>query len=89
MLCTVPLLDSRLCNCKGMHMVNVCHETQQNMFLGLIAHRYKADGPITDARNADTTPEPLPTSRHTAGLHAEKENWFNKSTQLHKYSFYI
>lgn len=87
MLCTVLLLDSRLCNCKGMHMhiVNVCYETQQNMFLGLIAHRYKAEGPITDARNADTTPEPLPTSRHTAGLHAEKENWFNKSTQLHKY----
>lgn len=58
------------------------------MFLGLITHRYKAEGPITDARNADTTPEPLPTSRHTAELYAEKENYLNMSTLLHKY-YYI
>lgn len=32
------------------------------------SYRYKADGPITDARKAETTPEPLPTSRHTLGL---------------------
>lgn len=54
------------------------------MFHGLITHRCKAEGPITEARNADTTPEPLPTSTHTAGLHAQEENWFNQSTQLHK-----
>lgn len=55
------------------------------MFLGFITHRYKAEGPITDARNADTTPEPLPTSRHTAGLYADKENDYNISKLLHKY----
>lgn len=55
------------------------------MFLGLITHRYKAEGPITDARNADTAPEPLPTSRHTAGLYVGKENDLNMSTLLHNY----
>lgn len=37
-----------------------------------MAHIYKAEGPTTDARNADTTPEPLPTSKHTHGLKTVK-----------------
>lgn len=39
-----------------------------------MAHIYKAEGPTTDARNADTTPEPLPTSKHTHGLKTEKRH---------------
>lgn len=38
---------------------------------------YKAEGPTTDARNADTTPEPLPTSTHTLGLEIVKRRSFN------------
>lgn len=39
-----------------------------------ITHRYNAEGPTMEARNADTTPEPLPTSRHTRGLDTAQGN---------------
>lgn len=38
-----------------------------------VTHTYRAEGPTTDARNADTTPEPLPTSKHTHGLQAAEK----------------
>lgn len=38
-----------------------------------VSYRYNADGPITDARKAETTPEPLPTSRHTLGLEKRRQ----------------
>lgn len=50
-----------------------CSQPVQMLTLNVkAAHRYKADGPTTDARNADTTPEPLPTSKHTQGLQMSK-----------------
>lgn len=49
-------------------VIYVTRQNIKNTALGWITHRYKAEGPIIDARNADTTPEPLPTSRITAGL---------------------
>lgn len=59
---------------QGKDIIYVTGQNKKNTFRGWITHRYKAEGPIIDARNADTTPEPLPTSRITAGLHAGKEN---------------
>lgn len=48
-------------------------------------HRYNAPAPVTDAKKAETTPEPLPTSRQTTGLkHAEKPNQLLQD-QLHTY----
>lgn len=44
-----------------------------------ITYRYRAEGPTTDARNADASPEPLPTSRQTHGLEtSEKWPLFNR-----------
>lgn len=46
-----------------------------------VAHMYKAEGPTIDARNADTTPEPLPTSKHTHGLINSKEKYTDYKIQ--------
>ena len=45
---------------------------------------YKAWGPITEARNADTTPDPEPTSRHISTL--KKQNKINISIVVLKYT---
>lgn len=45
---------------------------------------YKAEGPSTEARNADTTPEPLPTSKHTLGLKTQDTPGVNDSVKCLK-----
>ena len=45
-------------------------DTMQSFVLKQVTYTYRAEGPTTDARKAEITPEPLPTSRHTRGLEA-------------------
>lgn len=44
---------------------------------------YKAWGPIIEARNADTTPDPDPTSRHISTL--KKQNKINEYSRIKIY----
>ena len=46
---------------------------------------YKAEGPTIEARNADATPEPLPTSTHTPGLESTRRHTGHVHVSQRKY----